>query len=70
MKTRAELQLIVDDLEASISQWMERGADEVDLAIAFADVADNAFDNVTVEDYEWLRIKMFDIQAQYGISGG
>ncbi|RDI98057.1 hypothetical protein DVT68_13315 [Dyella solisilvae] len=69
MKTRSELQLIINDLEASIPHWTEKGADEVDLAMAFADVADDAFENVAIEDYEWLRVKMFDIQAHYGIGG-
>ena len=69
MKTRAELQLVVDDLEVSISQWMMHGADEVDLAIAFAEVADDAFQNVALEDYDWLRVKMYEVQAHYGICG-
>ncbi len=46
-KTRADLQQILNQLEASIPQWKSEGADEGDLAMAFAGVADEAFENVS-----------------------
>jgi len=69
MKTRVELQRIVNNLEACISQWIVDGADETDLAMAFAYVSHNAFENVSPMDYDWLRVEMFEMQARYGIDG-
>lgn len=68
-KTRADLQQILNELEASIPQWKSEGADQGDLAMAFAGVADEAFENVSADDYDWLREKVDAIQTHYGIGG-
>lgn len=68
-KTRAELQQVLNDLESSIPQWKQDYPEEGDFIQAFAGVADEAFENVSAEDYDWLRERMDALQAHYGIGG-